>query len=82
MSEGIENIAKLAGHLNKLVDIGEEVMADGEIGFSDISQAAPLFEEVKGLVALKDSMEAMMAEAKDIDPIEAVRIVQILLAKN
>lgn len=80
--QDVDKLLRLSESVNRLVDIGEEVMEDGEVGFSDLGQVGPLAKELKEMVELRKHYREMIAEGKDIDPIEAVQIVQALLAKK
>ena len=81
MSEkDVDKLELLAEAFNGLVRVGEDVFKDGKVDLSDLDQLKPLGENVQKLVKAVKAHKEMFAEAKDIDPMEAVKIVQKLLA--
>ena len=78
--EDIDKLLRLAGSVKRTIAIGENVMEDGEVTFGDLDQVAPLAKEVKEMIELKKHYKEMVAEGKDIDPVEAVQLLQAILA--
>lgn len=64
--------------VKNLINIGENVMEDGKIDWTDAMQVAPLFEEVKNLVVLVKAYKELGLEVQDIDGVEAARLISIL----
>lgn len=81
-STDTDKLELLADGINGIVDVAEDVFEDGKVDFSDIDQIQPLKNEIEKIVNAGKAYKEMVAEAKDIDPIEAVKIVQILFAKK
>lgn len=78
-SQDIDKLELLADGINGIVDVGEEILEDGKIGFDDLQHSKELYEEVKKVVEAAKSYKELMEEAKDVDPAEAIRFVQVLL---
>jgi len=77
--QDIDKLLRLAGSFKRTIKIGEDVMDDSKVDFNDIEHLGPLAKEVKEMVALKKHYKEMIAEGKDIDPIEAVQLLQAIL---
>lgn len=82
MSQDIDKLLKLSNSINSMVDIGEEVFKDGKVDFADVAQIGPLLKEIGDLVEVFKARQEMIEELKDIDPAEAVQIIQALLEKK
>lgn len=82
MSKDIDKLLKLSNSINSMVDIGEEVFKDGKVDFADVAQIGPLLKEIGDLVEVFKARQEMIEELKDIDPGEAVQIIQALLEKK
>lgn len=82
MSQDIDKLLKLSNSINSMVDIGEEVFKDGKVDFADVAQIGPLLKEIGDLVEVFKARQEMIEELKDIDPGEAVQIIQALLEKK
>jgi len=80
--QDVDKLELLASAINGLVDIGEEVMKDGSVNLLDLPQLGPLAKEVEKLVQAVKAYKEIGEELKDIDPVEAVKLVQTLFAKN
>lgn len=76
-----DKIILLSQGLNDLVECGEDVLADGKIGLDDIQHLGELAKASQKVIKAVSAYREMFAEAKDIDPAEAVAIVQALLGK-
>jgi hypothetical protein len=77
-----DKLELLAEGINEAVDVVEDVMEDGEITFTDLDQVKPLKDALTKIYNASKAYKEMMAEAKDIDAVEAIKIVQVLLEKK
>ena len=78
----IDKLELVADGINDAVDVAEAVFADGKVDLKDIDQIDDLGEALGKLYqGLKDLRE-VRDEALDIDPAEAVVLLQKLLAKK
>ncbi len=76
---GIDKLELAAKHAKGLVSVGEKIMKDGEVNMADIQHAPELAEHLGGLVKAAADYKEMVAQGKDIDALEAVKLVQIIL---
>ena len=79
--QDIDKLELLVNSSDRLVKVGEKIMADGEVTWMD-AQHAPEFMEagidfIKALKAYREIVE----EVKDIDALELAKIGGILLGK-
>ena len=77
-----DKLELLAEGINEAVDVVEDVMEDGEVSFTDLDQVKPLKDALMKIYTASKAYKEMMAEAKDIDAVEAIKIVQVLLARK
>ena len=75
----VDKLELMAEGLKDLVSVGEEILEDGKISFDDIEHSEELYAAVKKIVKAGKAYKEMGEEIKDIDPLEAVKIVQKLL---
>jgi hypothetical protein len=80
MTQDVDKLEKLAKGLADLVDVGEEVMKDGKIDFSDVTALPKLSEPVKNIYEAVKAYKEMGEEVKDMDAAEAIKIVTALLS--
>lgn len=66
--------------IKAMINIGEEVMDDGKVDFGDINQIQPLITEVKNAIEAVKAYKEIGAEAKDIDGIEASKLIALLFS--
>lgn len=76
----VDKLELLAEGLKGLVSVGEKVMADGKVGFDDVAHAQELFDEAKKVVTAVKAYKELGEEIKDIDPAEALKLLQKILA--
>jgi hypothetical protein len=79
--QDIDKLEMFVNSANRLVKVGEIIMADGEVNWMDATSAPELIEAgidfTKALIAYKE----MFAEVKDIDSAELVKLGSLLLGK-
>ena len=68
--------------LKGLVNIGEDVLADGKVDLKDIVHIKPLIDEAMNVVKAIKAYKEIGAEIKDIDGVEAVRLMSIIFEKQ
>jgi hypothetical protein len=78
--QDVDKLELLAEGLNELVDVGEQVMADGKLSWSDLDQADELYNAVKK-VAVKAYKE-LGEEIKDADAVEVTKVISKLLERK
>ncbi len=79
---GIEKLKLIADGINDAVDVGEKVLADGKVTTADIFYTPDAARALTKIYSGVKDLRSVVAEGKDIDPAEAVELVQILLAKK
>lgn len=77
--QDIDKAAKLAEGINDLVEVGEKVLKDGKIDFSDIQYLDELGDAIGKFVEAFKARKELLEEIKDIDPAEAVVLLQKIL---
>lgn len=79
MSEkkGIEVSKKLVKSLDDLVEVGEEILADGKVDFNDVMQLPKFAPILEGLYDVWKQKEELVAEAKDLDWAEAAALLGV-----
>lgn len=81
-TQDVDKLELLADSINGLVDIGEDVLEDGKIDLNDLKYLGDLGKESQKFIKAVKAYKEIISEAKDIDPLEAVKIVQTLFAKK
>lgn len=76
--QDVDKLELLLKTLKNLINIGEDVMEDGKIDWTDAMQVGPLFIEVKNIVVLVKAYKELGLEVTDIDGVEAARLLAIL----
>ena len=76
--QDIDKLELLLDGINESVKVGEKIMADGKVDWSDSMYAPELFEAVKKLVNGAKAYKEIADEIKDIDGAEAIKIVSKL----
>lgn len=80
MSQDIDKLEKLADGLEKAVKIGEKIMSDGKVDWSDSQYAPELFDAVKETVEALKSYKELGEEIKDLDGAEALKLLTKILS--
>lgn len=80
--QDVDKLELLAEGLNELVDVGEEVMADGKFGWSDLDQADELYNAIKKVVVAVKAYKELAEEIKDADAIEVTKVITKLLERK
>ena len=79
--QDIDKLELLINSADKLIKVGEKIMADGEVNWMDAANAPELIEAgmdfTKSLIAYKE----LFAEVKDIDAAELAKLGALLLGK-
>ena len=77
--QDIDKASLIAEGLNELVDVGEKVFADGVVNWKDIEHSDDLMEAAKKIYNGFKDFKELKEEIKDIDPAEAVVLLQKIL---
>jgi hypothetical protein len=80
MQQGIKEISELIDGLEAVGVPVAVAMADGKINALDLPQALELVKAHEKILAAVQGLDGVIPEAKDIDSVEAVAIVQKLMA--
>lgn len=72
----VDKLIKLVKALDSLVELGEAVLEDGKVDFSDVAQLPRLAPAVQELYGVWSSKDELLAELKDLDYDELVQIIQ------
>ena len=75
--QDIDKLEKLAKTLKRGVEVGEKVAKDG-LGAEDLIHAPEAVEVLIDLYSSIKNIKEIGLEAKDIDAVEAVKLIQIL----
>lgn len=78
--QDIDKLEKLAEGLKKAVGIGEKVMSDGKVDWSDSQYAPELFDAVKETIEALKEYKELGEELKDLDGAEAIRLLTKILS--
>jgi len=73
--QDVDKLEKGIEAVQKLVKVGEAVMKDGKVDMSDLSQLPALYEAGSEAVKAFKEAKEMLAEAKDIDSVEAIKLI-------
>jgi len=76
--QDIDKLEKAIEGLQGLVKVGEKIMEDNKIDFADSQHIPELYEAVKKCVEAGKAYKELGDELKDIDGIEAVKLIQKL----
>ena len=76
--QDIDKLEKAIEGLQGVIGVGEKIMIDGKIDFSDSVHIPELYEAVKKCVEAGKAYKELGEELKDIDGIEAVKLVNKL----
>lgn len=80
MAQDIDKLEKLTDGLQDTVKIGEKIMSDGKVDWSDSQYAPELFDAVKKVAESLKEYKELGEEIKDLDGAEALRILTKILA--
>ena len=80
MAQDIDKLESLVDGLEKTVKVGEKIMSDGKVDWSDSQYAPELFDAVKEVVDSLKSYKEMGEEIKDLDGAEALRLLTKILS--
>jgi len=75
MSLGIENLEKCIDLSVKNYKFGKKV-ADGGINWDDLAHAEEAIANIKEIVEFVQSKPDLLAEIKDVDPMEGFKLIQ------
>lgn len=78
--QDVDKIEKLFKGFKKAVEVGEKVMADGKIDWSDTVHVPELYAAVEEIVKAVKEYKELGEEVKDIDGAEAVKLVSLIFA--
>ena len=73
---GIENVLKAIAKLKEVVESGAIIMADGKIGFSDVTQVPELYADVRDMIL---AVQKAQEEAKDFSADEVKEVLSAVL---
>ena len=76
MSVGVEKLKELIGKLDEAVELGEKVMADGEVNFIDTVHAPEAIKLLIDIINLLKEHKELMKEIKDVDGSEAIELIK------
>jgi hypothetical protein len=76
--QDIDKLEKAIDGLQGVIKVGEKIMADGKIDWSDSQHTPELYEAVKKCVEAGKAYKELGEEIKDIDGVEAVKLIQKL----
>ena len=79
--QDIDKLELMARSLKDAVKLGENVLADGKVSFSDVAYIGPLVKILVNMAKAIKAYKEMGAEIKDIDGDEAKRLLEIILGK-
>ena len=79
--QDIDKLELLVESADRLVKVGEKIMADGEVNWMDAPQAPELIEAGIGFTKALLAYKELFAEAKDIDSAELMKLGSMLLGK-
>jgi hypothetical protein len=80
MSENIDKLELAIDGLKGLTLVGEKVMRDGKIDFSDAVHIQELYSSMKKVVEAVKAYNELGEEIKDIDSVEAVQLITKLFS--
>ena len=81
MSEqDIDKLELAIDGLKEVIKVGEKVMDDGKVDFADSVHIPDLYEAVKKVIEAGKAYKELGAEIKDIDNVEAVRLISKLFS--
>ena len=78
MSVGNEKLKELVKALDEVVEIVEDVFADGKVDFADASQLPRLATPVQKIYGSIKDIKALGEEAKDLDWSEFKQLIEVL----
>lgn len=78
MSEvvGIEGIKVAVAKLKEIVESASVIMADGKVGFSDITEVPELYADVRDMVV---ALQKVQAEVQDLSADEVKELLSLVL---
>lgn len=76
--QDVDKLEKLFKGLKSTVKVGEKIMADGKIDWSDSQFTPELYAAVKEVVDAVKAYKEMSEEIKEIDGAEAVKLISVI----
>jgi hypothetical protein len=81
MQLGTEKIEKVVDALGHIIVAGKKISADKKLSLEDLPAAMELIKKVPEIVEAFKALDAVWAEAKDVDVAEAVELILKINAK-
>jgi hypothetical protein len=78
MAQDIDKLEKAFDGLQELVKVGEKIMKDQKVDWTDSQYIPELYEAIKKCVEAGKAYKELAEEAKDIDGQEAIKLVSKL----
>lgn len=78
--QDVDKLEKLFKGFKQAVAVGEKVMADGKIDWSDTVHVPELYSAVEEIVKAVKEYKELGEEIKDIDGQEAIKLVSIIFS--
>jgi hypothetical protein len=80
MAQDIDKLEQLTDGLQETVKIGEKIMSDGKVDWSDSQYAPELFDAVKKVAESLKEYKELGEEIKDLDGGEALKLLTKILS--
>jgi len=76
----IDKLELAVDGLKEVIEVGEKVMSDGKVDFSDSVHIPELYEALKKVIEAGKAYKELGEEIKDIDSIEAIKLITKLFS--
>jgi len=76
--KNVDNLKKLVAALDSMVELGEDLLADGKVDFADIQHLPKLAPIASELMEAWKNKEEMLLEARDLDYAELIELVSVI----
>ena len=75
--ENVDKLKKLVAALDSMVELGEDLLADGKVDFADIQHLPKLAPIASELMDCWEAKEEMLAELRDLDYSEVAELLGV-----
>jgi hypothetical protein len=76
--ENVDKLKKLVAALDSMVELGEDLLADGKVDFADIQHLPKLAPIASELMDCWKNKEEMLLEVRDLDYNEVIELVSVI----
>jgi hypothetical protein len=76
--ENVDKLKKLVAALDSMVELGEDLLADGKVDFTDIQHLPKLAPIASELMDCWKNKEEMLLEVRDLDYNEVIELVSVI----